>query len=599
MTLKRVLPVFFIGAVLLAGLIYFLFENRHRDTVYPRISALGVNLGSLSRDEAEQALEQIARGLEDKEVILEKNGKIITASLSDMGIHIDTKRMAQVAFQAGRNESRAGNALAIIENTVYGFRTPTYYRVDEKKTSEFILSRLENINEAPRSSEVIYTNGNYQVTPSRIGKGVDTVLLAASVIDYMNDPHANERIHVTEETAKKPEVAEPQADRARIAANELINKLPELRAADKKWLIDRDTIASFIKFEKVPQYRFRGVESSALENDILAYSYSALTGTVPESTVVSYQLDTILDKDKIKDYLTTIAPGVEQSAVNARLAYEEGQLKIVNNGQDKISLDMDGSIESLSTGIRAKQDFVELKTIRQKAPVSQDNLDALGIKTLVGQGVSNFAGSPKNRKHNLTVGASKFDGILIKPGEVFSFLNTLGPVDASTGYLPELVIKEDKTIPEYGGGMCQVSTTSFRAAINTGLEVVERRNHAYPVQYYSPQGTDATVYIPSPDLKFKNNTPGHILIQTHIEGNILTFDYYGTSDGRRVETVGPVIYDRQGDGSMKASWTQRVFDSLNNLMHEKTFLSKYDSPSKYPHPGEEPPKETKKKKKKH
>ena len=115
--------------------------------------------------------------------------------------------------------------------------------------------------------------------------------------------------------------------------------------------------------------------------------------------------------------------------------------------------------------------------------------------------------------------------MLIAPDEEFSFNRALGEVGPAQGYLPELVIKNNKTIPEYGGGVCQVSTTMFRAAVYSGLEVTERRPHAYPVKYYNPQGFDATVYSPSPDLKFKNNTGGWILIQTRIEGNNLFLNF--------------------------------------------------------------------------
>jgi vancomycin resistance protein YoaR len=78
--------------------------------------------------------------------------------------------------------------------------------------------------------------------------------------------------------------------------------------------------------------------------------------------------------------------------------------------------------------------------------------------------------------------------------------------------LPELVIKKEGTVPEFGGGLCQVSSTAFRAAMNGGLPITQRRNHAYAVQYYAPQGTDATIYPGVVDLKFINDTPGDILI---------------------------------------------------------------------------------------
>ena len=173
--------------------------------------------------------------------------------------------------------------------------------------------------------------------------------------------------------------------------------------------------------------------------------------------------------------------------------------------------------------------------------------------------------------------------MLVGPEDEFSFNSALGKVGVKQGYLPELVIKKDKTVPEYGGGLCQVSTTAFRGAVKAGFEITERESHAYPVQYYNPQGTDATIYPPHPDLRFKNNTPAYILIQTRIEGNKLYFDFYGSDDGRKVVLKGPYIYSRKANGAMKASWTQEVYDKDGELKFKKTFYSNYRSPALYPH----------------
>ena len=190
----------------------------------------------------------------------------------------------------------------------------------------------------------------------------------------------------------------------------------------------------------------------------------------------------------------------------------------------------------------------------------------LGIKELIAQGKSNFRGSPKNRRHNIAVGVSKFQGVIVAAGEEFSFNKNLGTVEKEQGFLPELVIKKEGTIPELGGGLCQVSTTTFRAAMEAGLPITARRNHAYAVQYYSPQGTDATIYPGSSDLKFINDTPGSILIWPHlIDKDNLVFDFYGSRDSRQVTLDKPVSYDRQPDGSMKATWTRTVVKDGEDL----------------------------------
>ena len=141
------------------------------------------------------------------------------------------------------------------------------------------------------------------------------------------------------------------------------------------------------------------------------------------------------------------------------------------------------------------------------------------------------------------MGADDLNGILIKPDEKFSLMAALGEIDAAAGYKPELVIKKGETIPEYGGGLCQIGTTMFRLAINSGLPITQRRNHSYRVSYYEPAGTDATIYDPWPDVKFINDSGSYLLLQTRIEGDSLIFEFWGTSDGRVVETTKPVIYN--------------------------------------------------------
>jgi len=170
-------------------------------------------------------------------------------------------------------------------------------------------------------------------------------------------------------------------------------------------------------------------------------------------------------------------------------------------------------------------------------------LAAQGVKELIGTGHTAFAGSPNNRIHNIKTGIDKFNGLTIKPGETFSFNDNLGVVDDTTGYKLELVIKAEGTIPEYGGGICQVSSTAFKAALWSGLPIVERSNHSYAVSYYAQidgYGLDSTIYPGVKDLRFTNDTPGTIVIQSYLVGTDAYFKFYGTSDGRTVKMEGPI-----------------------------------------------------------
>lgn len=162
---------------------------------------------------------------------------------------------------------------------------------------------------------------------------------------------------------------------------------------------------------------------------------------------------------------------------------------------------------------------------------------------VIAEGTSEFAGSSHARVHNIVTAASKIHGYVIQPGETFSFLKVLGPITRKTGFHTSLVIWGDKTIWGVGGGVCQVSTTVFRAAFWAGLPIAERHPHTYRVKYYeqdgSPPGFDATIYSPWLDLKFVNDTEYPVLIQARVDEQAkkLTITLRGGDHDRTVEML--------------------------------------------------------------
>ncbi|GHF59195.1 vancomycin resistance protein YoaR [Deinococcus metalli] len=136
-----------------------------------------------------------------------------------------------------------------------------------------------------------------------------------------------------------------------------------------------------------------------------------------------------------------------------------------------------------------------------------------GITTLLNTGETNYYGSSPARVTNIHVGAGHFKDRLVDASTV-SFNELVGPVTTQTGFVTGLVIAGERTANGVGGGICQVSSTVFRALYGAGLPVLQRQNHSYQVHYYDPQGLDATIYQPSLDLKFRNDTGGALWFQT-------------------------------------------------------------------------------------
>jgi vancomycin resistance protein YoaR len=293
----------------------------------------------------------------------------------------------------------------------------------------------------------------------------------------------------------------------------------------------------------------------------------------------------------IYDYLKSIESQIDISPKDATFVADSNKVTDFDPGTDGKTLDLKNSTDAIVESLGSGKNEVALSVSTTSSTHDLASINKFGIKDLVSVGTSDFSGSPSNRIHNIKVGVEKERGTLIAPGEEFSFNKYLGPVDGEHGFLPELVIKASGTIPEFGGGLCQVSSTVFRAAMNAGLPITERRNHSYAVKYYAPQGTDATIYPGVVDLKFTNDTPGYLLVWPKIDGNILTFSFYGIKDNRKVSFDGPYSYDKKSDGSMKAVWTRTV-TSEDGSTRTASFHSIYQPPALFHKTETFPPKTT-------
>jgi len=212
----------------------------------------------------------------------------------------------------------------------------------------------------------------------------------------------------------------------------------------------------------------------------------------------------------------------------------------------------------------------------------------LGALTLLGTGTSDFAGSPTGRIRNIRKALNEHvNNVLVAPGETFSFNDTLGgPVTMSNGWYESKVIFEGVNLRMApGGGICQASTTVFRAMLNTGLQEVERANHSLYVSYYEKGGVgiDATVYPGQQDLTFVNDTGNYLLLQAYEKGTEATVNIYGTPDGRSVTMHGPYFSssdlsdfpeETRQPRSNEIAWIQqRTF--ANSKTEERVIFSRY------------------------
>lgn len=261
----------------------------------------------------------------------------------------------------------------------------------------------------------------------------------------------------------------------------------------------------------------------------------------------------VYDEKLVKETLEDMKKRAYIAPVDALFQVEDDKVTAFKESSDGRQLDtesaekyMKDKIEETIKSGEVKAYSYEIPIISLKPDVSTEEANSFGIVEKIGEGISYFPHSIPNRIFNINLASQRVNGILVKPGEEFSFVKYLGDVSKYTGYAQAYVIQGGKTVLGDGGGVCQVSSTLFRAILNAGLPITERHPHAYRVSYYeaqSPPGLDATVFYPSVDLKFKNDTENYILIQSFIdlEEQSLRYVLYGKSDGRTVSLTKPIV----------------------------------------------------------
>lgn len=280
------------------------------------------------------------------------------------------------------------------------------------------------------------------------------------------------------------------------------------------------------------------------------FYYDFLQKIAAVSGNINLPVEIAIDEIALDRLVGEISPKVESPAIDGLFTFNpaaggDGRGRVIEFSNSKNGLEIDrGKFREQIKNFQ-ETNVLPVKIIYPKLTTSAVNL--LGIKELLGTGESYFYDSIPGRMANIKIGADKISGSLVPPGETFSFSEAIGTVSAIFGFQKAYVIKENKTALEDGGGVCQVSTTLYRAVLNSGLPVLEREGHTYRVPFYEQggfkPGLDATVYPPRPDFKFKNDTPSWLLLQATYDAKIskLTFEIFGASDGRISKIEGPFI----------------------------------------------------------
>lgn len=521
--LMIIIAIFLFIIILIFGVCLGI-EKAYADKIYPNIYINDIPVGNLSIDEANGLIYGKIDNLSMNGINFvfgEKTVNImptLPSTGSDLALPLitfDADKTLNEAGSYGHTSKISTNVGQFIRSLFIKQNLHIPVTVNDNEIKSSLEFNFKDLHQPAQNARLAFTQNLNKTFSFTVQKEVTGKILnfekGLAALKKNLETLNNDAIRL-EETIDTPLILSANADGAEKQAADLLTLAPlVLVYNDKSWTIKPEIFVGWLALKSSGNNPGENVDVG-LSNE----------------TVINYLNDKIANELNIEP-------------ADAKFQMKDGRITEFLGSRDGIKINPQKSFTAIEEAIALGTSTAVLIVEEYKSAIKTENVNDLGIKEIIGTGQSNFAGSPKNRRHNINVGANSLNGVLIKPNEEFSLIKNLGKIDGSTGYLPELVIKDNKTTPEFGGGLCQIGTTMFRGALESGLPITQRRNHSYRVQYYEPAGTDATIYDPAPDFRFINDTGNYILIQSRIEGNNIYFDFWGTKDGRLVEKTKPTV----------------------------------------------------------
>lgn len=502
----------FLGLLFLYVGAVFTYQYVYAGRLLPGVSIVGIDVGGKTQAEATLVVRQtLAPVFEQASFSLEfpepkQNTSIPLSYL--LGFQ-DT--VATDAYRVGRSPGAAlWYAPFLLRFAPYDIAQQDALLVKQDGLRAFVEKSSTSIEavDASFGYERNSTTGALTalILPERTGREIDRDATIRGVSEALRSGQVRAPVVIKEETLPRRRASD----------------LEPLLAEANRWLSGPITLT-------------RETETLTLSPSMIGDLFT-VTSTVPAPTLV-------FDQEKLTRFFdghpftATTAP--QNGWIKLTPSSTIADLKIPTRGQVVDIPSTKANLEKAAVKTGDRRATLQVQT--SYGVFEGKEAERLGIRDLMGRGDSRFSGSPTNRRKNIALGAERLHATLIGPGETFSTMKTLGPITGEAGWLPELVIKGNQTLPEFGGGLCQIGTTAFRAALNAGMPITERRNHSYRVRYYEPAGTDATLYDPAPDFKFKNDSAHHILMTKDLRKDDVSFLIWGTRDGRIASTTTPLV----------------------------------------------------------
>lgn len=513
------------------------YEWRYHDRVYEGVYTEGIPLGGLTVDEAADAIRDALTPYPGAAVTLRYGAQAWELAPADLGVDVNAAATAAAAFAVGRHEpvlTYESSLLDLLTGLLYDLMDQGYalntgidiepvLRVDDARLSATLRAIAADVDLAPQEGRINIEGLRATGTPGKLGRQVNLNATRTALMELVAAGKGGSAPLVVRELRPTVIAVEDALQRAQALAERRLVLVAETLDGRQEHPIDAARLTEWLQ----------------------------LTPTIgPDGGV---DLGVTLDRERVAALVSELAGQLNRPMRDGTIDWDGQGVVVLAHSERGQQVDVEASVAaieaalvgevapaaSVAAGEVGATEHITLPVTLLEPQVDTTRVAEMGIVELVSEGTSSFRGSPPERVHNVVTAAEKFQHVVVPPGEVFSFNQNVGSVSAANGFTDALVIAGDRTAVGIGGGVCQVSTTAYRAAFFGGFPMVERHAHGYVVGWYGEPGMDASIYTPSVDFRFRNDTQHYLLIKSYVNTakGTLTFRIYGTKPGRTVEMV--------------------------------------------------------------
>jgi len=477
--------------------------TRCSGNVYPGTTVQGINISGMSRTTSESLLRSTFSPIESNAVSYTFEGQTWNASLADLGMTVDYDTMLERAMAQGRDGSLVNRYRTLLAEGEE-LHVPLAIQREDATLDSYLAEIAMQIETEPENARLVRNGAQVDIRDHVAGRRLNIERARTATIAAVSTGRTSTIELAT--TTLAADVTTSQLAGAREAALLLISEPIFFTYGNDIFPVDSETLTAAL----------------AIDRDGTA----SLLAT------------------RIGDRLDAIERAVSTSPRNVKLGWDDG-LYVVEDDIDGTALDQEALAQLLTATALSDTRTAPLPVTPVRAEARTDNVNELGIEGHLAYGSSSFAGSSDTRATNVVVSANNISYKLVGPGQAFSFNDLLGPITVDNGFVEGTIILGDWAATDLGGGVCQVSTTVFRAAQNAGFRFQEWNPHSWRLGFYeadgSSPGLDAAIYQPNTpdefekDLIFENPLDSWLLLMMVVDRDTVYAHLYGRDNGWKTE----------------------------------------------------------------